>query len=172
MKSLITKRLPISFALLSIMLLLTACGWHLRGLLDLSPQLKQVYIKTRTPNSPLVFELKQLLRANHATVVSDPNLAKSIVILSPLRIQNRLTSQTGGGEAGQYTLTMSITFSVRSSNGKVLLPDTLIQASRQYNSNASQVLSNNSKINTLSRQMRSQIANSIVNQLAKIPDSK
>lgn len=166
------KRLPITICLLSVMLILTACGWHLRGLLDLPPKLKQVYIKTHTPNSPLVFELTQLLRANHATVVSDPGLAQSIVILNPLSTQNRLTSQTGGGEAGQYTLTMSVVFSVRDSNGKILLPDTLIQASRQYNSNASQVLSNKSKISTLSTQMRSQIANSIVNQLAKIPDSK
>ena len=165
------KRLHKTWLLWLLPLLLTACGWHLRGLLDLSPQLKQVYINTHPPNSPLVFDLKQQLRANHAVIVASPDLAKSIIKLGKLHFHNRLTSQTGGGEAGQYTITMSTTFSVKATNGKVLLPRTLVQSSRQYNSNASQVLSMNSKIDTLSEQMRQQISNAILNQLAKIPDA-
>lgn len=160
------KQIRTGWLLFATLCILAGCGWQLQGVAQLAPAVQHVYIDTPTPNAPFTFKLKHLLEANKVTVVDTQSSASSTLKLSNLKLDNRITSVIGGGEAGQYTLTASAHFSLIGSGKKVLIPETLVQTSQQYNSNASQALSANSKTQTLSEDMQQQLAESILSQLA------
>ncbi len=156
-------------ALLFALFLLAGCGFHLRGILKLPPQLDSTYIQSDAPNSAFTQILQRLLIANHINVVSSPDQATATLTLSDLTTTNALTSLSGGAEAGQYTLYGSVQFSVTDNRtGKLLIPPTMVQNTRTFDSNATQALSAQAKINDLMSTLQNEMAQNIMNQLAKI----
>lgn len=160
----------IQYFLFFVVLLLAGCGFHLRGILNLAPQLNNTYIQSDAPNSKFTQILKRLLIANHINVVDSPAQATAILKLSNVSSTNALTSLSGGAEAGQYTLYGSVQFSVIDAQTKqVLIPPRLVENTTTFSSNATQALSTQAQINDLMNTLQNEIAQNIVNQLAKIP---
>lgn len=156
------------FPLLFLIGLLTACGFHLRGIQNLPPVLKKLYLQTNTPVNPFIQALKRTLVANGITLVSQAKSATATLDITKMQRKHQLTSMTGSNEAGQYSLYRTVEFTVTDSKGKVLLKQTTVKASRSYGSNASQVLSAASVQNRLSREMDTQLTYDMLNRLAKI----
>ena len=147
---------------------LAACGFHLRGVQSLPPQLQVMYLNTTTPNDPFIQTLTRVLVANEVSF-ADPAHAKST--LNIISITTSDTMNTGGGVSvsGSYQAYLTVVFSVTGQNGQVLIPPTTVKQSENFSTNATQVLSGSSMVNQLVGQMREALAQSIVNQLAKAP---
>jgi LPS-assembly lipoprotein len=159
------------FVLSVTLLLLAGCGFHLRGVLKLPPELDSTYIQSDAPNSEFTQILQRLLIANHINVVNTPKEATAILTLSDVSSSNALTSISGGAQAGQYTLYGSVQFSVIDAKTKrVLIKPTLVENTTTFNSNATQALSTQTKINDLMSVLQNEMAQNIVNQLTKIPN--
>ena len=155
----------------SIMLmtiLLAGCGFHLRQPVTFNPQLQTLYIATKQPNSPFIQVLKRTLLANDLKIADTPKEATATLNILNIDETTALTSLRGGGSAGQYTARATITFSVTSSNGKILLPASTVTHSSHYSSNATQILSSKTQSQDLISTMQTQLANLIINQLASI----
>ena len=154
---------------LLLVVFLAGCGWHLRGVLKLPPQLKNTYIQSDAPNSPFTQVLTRLLIANHINVVKSPQDANAILVLSDVNTSNALTSLSGGAEAGQYTMYGSVTFSVTDAKtGAVFIPPRQVENTRTFDSNSTQALSAQSAINNLMVLQQNQLAQDILNQLTHI----
>ena len=54
-----------------IALTLSACGWHVRGSIELPKNLTQLYVTAVDSKGALVTELRQLLKTNRVSVVAD-----------------------------------------------------------------------------------------------------
>ena len=140
-------------------------------MLNLPPQLKRTYIQSNDPNGAFVQTLQRLLIANHITVTPYAADATAVLRLTDMTTSNQLTFLSGAAEAGQYTLSGSVVFTViDAKTGQTLIPATTVTNSRQFSSNATQALSAQSKINELSAVVQNEMAQSIVNQLAQIPE--
>ena len=148
--------------------LLTGCGFHLQGLQNLPPDVKNLYVDAASPNSTLIQNINQHLLAQKVTLTNSPQAASAILKILNIQQQQSQISITGGAQAAQYLLTYSVTFSVITPKGKVLLATTTVQSSRTYNSNATQVLSANSQVAQLNMQMEQELAQDIINQLANL----
>lgn len=148
---------------------LSACGFHLREPQVFSPNLQTMYVSTTTPNDPFVQTLNRVLIANNVDLVSDPKQAKSILNILSITTSNTMMASGGVNVSGSYQAYLTVAFSVTGQNGKVLIPPTSLQQSQNFMSNATQVLSGNSTATQLANQMQESLAQSIVNQLAKIP---
>lgn len=109
------------FSLVFLMSLLTACGFHLRGIQKLPTSLNKLYIQTDTPINPFVQTLKRMLMANKITLVNQPKSATATLAILKMRRTHQLTSMTGSNEAGQYSLYRTVVFKVTDSKNKVLL---------------------------------------------------
>lgn len=148
---------------------LSACGFHLREPQTFSPDLQTMYVNTNTPNDPFIQILNRVLMANNVDLVNDPKQAKSTLNILNIKTSNTMMASGGVNVSGSYQAYLTVVFSVIGQDGKVLIPATSLQQSQNFMSNATQVLSGNSTAMQLANQMQESLAQSIVNQLAKIP---
>ena len=108
----ITFRTSMVMVLVSTMALaLAACGFKLRGSLDISQELSPLYIEQNS-----VFELgrdlKTILSTNNIEVAKSAASANAIIILHNEGQSNRVLSVDGSGQAREYQLTYTVNFSI------------------------------------------------------------
>ncbi|MDF2691294.1 MAG: hypothetical protein K0S29_1149 [Gammaproteobacteria bacterium] len=154
--------------LLFLSLSLAACGFHLRKSQPLIPELTVVYIQTTTPNDPFIQVLNRWLLANGVQLTSDPHFASSTLRILNIQQNNSLNALQGAAEAGQYVASLTVSFSVVDSEGRILLAPTSVSRNSYYSNNATQVLSANATANQLTTQLQQELAQAILQQLAKI----
>ncbi len=99
------------FVLLS-MLLLSACGFQLRGAYQLPPEMQQTYLQSPA-ETDLVRLLQRQLKASGVTLVAQASQgAATFKVISESR-SKRIVSVDTRGRAREYTLTYSVRFSVK-----------------------------------------------------------
>ena len=60
-------------------LLLSGCGFHLRGSVDLPPDVKSIYVQTEDRYSPFYRELVTVIQQNNLGPAGDPDSADAII---------------------------------------------------------------------------------------------
>jgi len=74
------------------MLLLSACGFHLRGVVDFPPDISTVYIQTEDRYSPFYRELVAMIRKNGVSLAGGPGSADAVIhVLSDESARRALT---------------------------------------------------------------------------------
>ena len=147
---------------------LSGCGFHLRQGITLSDVIQPIYIDADSPNSTLVQLIKNQFDANNIALTSSKKAAKLILHISKVKSTTQLTSLRGGSEAGQYTVTTSITISASDAKGHPLMKANTIAQQHTYSSNATQTLSSNYTSNNITDDMQQSLTNQVLSQVAAI----
>lgn len=158
------RRLLTSFV---FMLMLTSCGFHLRGAGDsLNLPFSTIYLGFPS-SSPLGNELKRNIQAYGGTkVLSDPKAAQAIVeILSETKDKTILSLNTQG-RVREYTLTYALRFRVKDKQAKELLGPTEIVLKRSISFNENQVLAKEEEEAFLYRDMQTDLVQQLMRRLA------
>jgi LPS-assembly lipoprotein len=113
-------------------LLLTGCGFHLRGSAEFAPAVSELYVQGGNPYGPLVTELRRALRAAGIDVATAP--AETTAILTILRedFDRRVLSVGSSGKAREYGLSLTVDFEVRTPQGEPLVAPQTIFTTRDY----------------------------------------
>lgn len=138
----------------ALLFALNACGFHLRGQVQLAPQLSKVYIEGGSPYDPLVRDLTRALTGAGATVVEDPQSATAVLQILNNSGDRRVLSVRSTGKVQEYELYQTFTFRVRDAAGKELLAAQPLELTREYLFDANDVLSTSNEEETLRRDMR------------------
>ena len=120
---------------------LVACGFHLRGPVELPPALKETRIMGIAEFAPLSLELKKVLTNAGAKVL--PRTAKtslSTITISNELYERRVLSVDAQGRAAEYGLIYSFYFEVTGDAGKILVPSQKIELVRDYRFDPNNVL--------------------------------
>ncbi len=121
------KRFSQWLLLVAAAVMLTACGFHMRGAADLP--FKTIYLGF-APNSAVGVELKRNIEASGAKVLSEPKEAEAnLKVLADSRDRQVLTLNTNG-RVREYALFQRFTFSVTDAKGVILIPPTAITLRR------------------------------------------
>jgi len=116
----------------SISSLLSACGWRLRGGVDLPPVMAKTYIQGVAPFSELGVQLKNTLNSADAKVVSDAKQATASLIIMGNELTRRVLALDNSGRASEYELNYVLRFKVLGENGRELVPAQSVTATRDY----------------------------------------
>ena len=157
---------------LGITVLLSACGFHLRGS-NGSFMLPFATMYIGLPDtSPLAIDLKRYIRAIGSTeVVNTRDGADAVldVLGDPERNRTKtILSLNSSGRVSEYQLGYSINFRVLDKAGNQLLAPTTISLVRPITYNDSQVLAKESEEAQLYRDMRNDLVQQIMRRLAAI----
>jgi LPS-assembly lipoprotein len=141
---------------LTLLLLLSACGFHLVGAMDLPPQLDPIYIESSLTYSPIVNGLKSSLESAGVTLTDTAADAHYIINISREQTKHELIGSAATQETRKYTLIYEVTFAINNPLGKpVYGPHTLRSDAALY-VYSGQVLGNNNEtapaINQLQRE--------------------
>ena len=138
----------------ALLFALSACGFHLRGDVQLAPQLSKIHIQGGNPYDPLVRDLIRALTAAGSTVVTDPQSATAILQILDNSGKRRVLSVRSTGKVQEYELYQTFEFRVRDAAGTELLAAQQLELTREYLFDADDVLSKSTEEEALRRDMR------------------
>ncbi|PLW67063.1 LPS assembly lipoprotein LptE [Pseudohalioglobus lutimaris] len=162
------RRLATVFLLLGATLLLSACGFQLRGTGDIavSDQWRSMYLVSSNPNSEFSREVKTRFAANGVEWQEDKANANFQLVLGPERFSQRNLSLNAEARAAEFELTMRSTFSVRDNSGKETMSDTTGSVVKQMENDPSNVVGKAEEIRILKSEMRGELAQQILRRIA------
>ncbi|MES2071473.1 MAG: LPS assembly lipoprotein LptE [Pseudomonadota bacterium] len=151
-------------SLFALALLLSACGFAMRG--AVSFPFKSIYVGF-SDASPLGGELKRNIRANGQTVIaSNPNDAEVILDVLAENREKVILSLNSQGRVREYNLLYTLRFRVRDKAGKEFLEPTDISLKRNITFNESQVLAKEAEEAVLYRDMQTDLVQQVMRRLA------
>ena len=151
-------------SLIALVLLLTACGWHLRGVATLPPELATLSVQGETTPS-FKIALEQLLKLNGVKLAANGDETAAALQLAQQGVQTQVRSRTGDGSLNELLLTRSVTITVRDSAGKVMLEPTTLSLQRDVTYDSSDVLGRAREEETVASEMDRELANLVVQRL-------
>jgi LPS-assembly lipoprotein len=147
-----------------IALTLSACGWHMRGSIELPKNLSQLYVTAIDSKGALVTELRQQLKTNRVSVVSDSSEANySLYILEEKK--DRRTAGVGGDAlSSSYDITLKADYEIRLKNSLNTTKATAISI-RSFNYNTASINSATQEELLLDQEMRRDLAQQMLRRL-------
>ena len=97
------NRLGIFWFIMGV-LLLSSCGFRLRGAIDLPPEMKNIWVDGISVKDPFVNSLRNSLRAAGGSISRDRNSAGMILNVLEARMERREISLTQTGKANEFEL--------------------------------------------------------------------
>jgi LPS-assembly lipoprotein len=151
------------FLLATGVLLLSACGFQLRGTATLP--FDTIYVQA-PPTSLLATQLRQAVLSGSTTRVADrPEQAQVILqILNELQ-EKQILSLTGGGRVSEYMLRYRVSFRLTDSKNREHIPASEITMRRDYTYSDSLALAAESEEALLFRDMRSDAVSQLLRRL-------
>ncbi|MEL0081698.1 MAG: LPS assembly lipoprotein LptE [Gammaproteobacteria bacterium] len=131
----LTRLLP-----LVLVVSLTACGFHLRGQLDLPAAMAATYIESNGVNADLVKKLRSSLRGNGAAVTTDRTEATAILRLLGDTYDRRVLSVGGGRKIREFELHYAVRFELVELGGDRLVATQTIELFRDYTYDENDIL--------------------------------
>lgn len=128
-------------ALLALTLLLSACGFHLRGhgLKEANFAFHSIYLQVPA-ETPFVSELRSVLKSYKLELAPSADKADlTFQVVSESR-DKRILALGGGGQVNEYELYYRVSFRVYDNQQREWLPAGEIQLQRDFNYDNSQIL--------------------------------
>ena len=148
-------------------LLLAGCGFHLRNALSLPPDIGPVRVVSPNAYSPLAESLAQALTRAGAAAPADPTATSGVAMLeiiserwgdSPIAIDQI-------GRAQEFSLRYATEFALRDANGKDVVPQQVIELSRDYVAPAADAIGKASERELLSKELRRDMTAAILRRI-------
>ncbi|MFC4699078.1 LPS assembly lipoprotein LptE [Glaciecola siphonariae] len=159
-------------ALLSLALMLGACGFTLRGSQALPPTLDTVVINASIQYNPLTRALSRRLPVYQLNSINaDSNELESldpskVVLLSmqPESLERRLLSVFSSGQVAEYELIYSVDYQVTFPNAAPI--NNTMSVSREYQDDPQQILAKSRELELVMNEMRAETADRIIRLLS------
>jgi len=160
-------RLTLSLFALLMSVVLSACGFKLRGLYDVPEALRQVALVTAAAPSQIEPELRRALEINGIEILGSTRYQLEILGESHTR---RTATLTGDANADEYELRSEVRFRVidRQQDNLELIPERRLMTERVYSNDQSNITASASQETLIRHQMQQDLAQQIVRQYLSI----
>ncbi|WP_303907704.1 LPS-assembly lipoprotein LptE [Thiohalomonas denitrificans] len=138
--------------ILCLSLVLSACGFQLRGAVVLPEAMEVTTIQGG--GGELRNELRDALVSAGAKVVPDAIPSASSLIILGEDSERRVLSVDSGGKVREYELFYQIRYSLRAPDGMVLVPEQSVRMTRDYEYDPDNVLSSEQEESAVRDEMR------------------
>ena len=137
-----------------LLLALSACGFHLRGDVNLDARLGKIHIQGADRYDPLVRELAQSLTATGAVVVEERKDATAVLQILKNSGSRRVLSVSSAGKVLEYELYQALEFKVGDTAGRELMATQRLELTRAYLFDKEDVLGKSNEEEMLRRDLR------------------
>ena len=149
--------------MLTATLLLSACGFQLRGTAPLP--FSSMFVQA-APASPFAIQLKRAVQAGSGTRIAErPEQAEVILQIMNELQEKQILSLSGGGRVSEYELRYRVSFRLTDGKNREHIPASEILLKRDYSFNDEQALSKEAEEALLYRDMRNDAVQQLVRRL-------
>ena len=148
--------------ILIMALLLSACGYHLRGALQLPANLKNVYLEGGS--GELRGHFQKAMEISSVPFASSPETAGMIVKIFNEDSQRRVLSLNSGGTANDFELGYRFDFEIVDSKNNILSPRQPVEIKREYYNDQLAIIAKDNEELVIRNEMYQQAVRSIMNR--------
>lgn len=157
------KIVPSSVVILCF-LLLSACGYHLRGAVeDLPLEMKSIYIEGASDQ--LLDQFRNALQSSNVQLVTSRADAGAIILISNEENLKRASSLGSSGYANQFALEYRLDYQITDKNNKPLVKSQPVDIKREYFNNQQLILGKDNEELVIRDEMYQQAVRTIINQV-------
>jgi len=146
---------------LTMTITLMACGFHLRGLADLS--FNKIYIKNQSMS--ISKDLNVALKSNGVTIVKEPEDAQIQVDMMNEGTEKRILSLGGTGTVREFELFYRVNFRIKSSTEELWGPVQMVEGRRDFSYLDTELLAKSYEETQLYEDMRRDAVREILRRL-------
>ncbi len=110
-------------------MLLTACGYHLRGSIELPEELKRIYL---IGGGQFYTQLKKTLKYSSGKLVDSPEEAGLVIKVMDEKVKSRVLSLSNAGRATEFELSYQMDFELYDNQENLLVKKQQINIRRDY----------------------------------------
>jgi LPS-assembly lipoprotein len=158
------KRLPKHILCLALLLLLSGCGFQLRGTVDIPEQWLAMHLATSSPNSELAKSVRSSF-SNNGVQWLEASEANYVLQLGNEKFERRNLSIGANARAAEFELTLGTTMQVRDANGKEVIPQSDIMVHKIMTHDADNVTGKVEESNLLRREMRQELVQQLMRNI-------
>lgn len=155
-----------------LVLALPACGFHLRDALTLPPDMDRVRVVAKDPYSALAQSLSRSLERAGIEVPAANSPGSSVLRIHSEQWESQALSVDQFGRAQEFTLRYAAVFSLVDAEGDMLVPQQVIELSRDYVSLPQNSTGSESERELLSREMQREMAASVLRRIDSVTRSR
>lgn len=161
------RRLPLlsSFALA---LLLTGCGFQLRGEAQLPPGMQRVVVESADPYSPLKRSIEDSLRRSGAKIEEKAGDGIAELKLPVVSISPEISSVGPAQHVREFVMLYHVELEVLDSNGKIIVAKQTIELTRDFTFDDTQALGISVEQDDLKRQMQRDMVTSVMRRIEAV----
>lgn len=148
------------------LLLLSACGFHLRGSVTERVQLPPTFLAGQA--GPLQREVRHYLTISEAPLVEEQKDAQLVIRLIGEDIQRRVLSVGATGKVQEYEVHYAATYAAERANGEVIIPREILDQQRSYTFNEAEVLAKDVEQERLVQDMRRDVVRQMMRRLQSV----
>lgn len=152
---------------LAFVLLLSGCGFHLRGAVML-PQSMSNTVIVGADGSGLYYEVENALRNAGGKVAQSVDATTSVLVIDSQQINRRVLSVDSQGRDAEYELVLKLVFSLRDPAGKVIADKDKVTVSRDFSFDPDNVLAKSEEEASLSSEMLRQAVEQMMRRLSAL----
>jgi LPS-assembly lipoprotein len=154
MKHSALTRVVTSFLVTSTLFLVSGCGFHLRGAVELAPELQELALAGVDRRSELGRELETALARNGGRLVASPEAAGAVLIVKREQVSRRVLSVAGSGQASEYELNYRLDYRFEAPPGTPRGEEQSLTQRRYYRFDPTRVLAKADEEARLVNEMR------------------
>jgi len=151
--------------LLLTVLLLTACGFHLRG--QTGMPFHTLYLDAANPGTPFIADLRRNLEANKVRLVSSANEADVVLNIVLEMPEKQILTLGGSGRVNEFQLRYRVSLRAYDLKQQDWIPAEEMVLRRDYIYDDTQVLAKEAEEALLYQGMRSDMVQQIVRRLSR-----
>lgn len=161
------RYVPVAPVLLLSMLFtaLAGCGFHLRGAVELPPEMTEVAIQGTKPYGELDVALRNGFAREGGQVVESVQQARSVLVITHDASIRRVLSVDSSGQANAYELEYTLGFRLDDPEGLSRVTAQSIRLRRQYRYDPNQTLAKADEEARLVREMRQDAVRQMLRRL-------
>ncbi len=155
-------------ALLLAALLLSGCGFQLRGTgggSALPESWRSMHLQTQSPNSEFTRVLESTFAASGVTWV-DRSAASYVLRIGPEEFSQTNLSVNAQARAAEFDLQMRTTFSVYDSAGERIMPATTAAVNKQMENDPRNVVGKAEEVRVLRNELRGELAAQVLRRIS------
>lgn len=149
-------------------LMMTGCGFQLRGSANLPSAMDSTRLELADPDSLFARELRLLLEANGARVVDDAAEGAAVLRIVRERISRRALTVSGNARVREYELVFELAFNLTGPGGERLVPTETLRLVRDFQFDEREILGASNEEDLLREDLRRAMASALIRRLEAV----
>jgi len=165
-----TKKISAGFVLLALALVVSGCGFHLRGAVDLPESLQQIAIGGTGFSRDLRRRLESSLRSNGVEVVKTADTGIPELRIVKEAHTKRAVTLNASGNVRDFDLSYSLEFLLAGTTDEILLPRQSIRVQRNFKYDQTDVLGKANEEKLLRRELLNEAVDQLLSRLRSLKE--